>query len=94
MRNRILVVHDETFNKLLKRSLEVTPHIMIDQNTGTVGNLWFQENLPAETVMYSIVFTRKSLKKKMEEVLSNVVHVGGDITTGLGFAEIYQLSGG
>ncbi len=91
LEERVLVVSDDTFKRLLKRAMEVTPHIAINDETGTVSNLWFQENLPAETIMYSVAFTKKDLKSKLEKVLGDIVHVGGDITTGLGFAEVIRV---
>ncbi len=91
LEERVLVVSDDTFKRLLKRAMEVTPHIAINDETGTVSNLWFQENLPAETIMYSVAFTKKDLKSKLEKVLEDIVHVGGDITTGLGFAEVIRV---
>ncbi len=88
---RLVVVSDDEFRRLLKRALMVNPHIQIDEEKGVVNNLWFQEDLPPETIMYSAVFFPKELEQDLRKVLSGVVHVGGDMTTGLGFAEIIPL---
>ncbi|MCS7103403.1 MAG: type III-B CRISPR module RAMP protein Cmr4 [Candidatus Korarchaeum sp.] len=88
---RLVVVHDDTFKRLVTRAMEVVPHIEVDRERGTVNNLWFQENLPAETMLYSAVFLPASLEGSMRSLLKGFIHVGGDVTTGLGFARVYLL---
>ena len=94
IKDRVVLVDDETFMRLLKRAMVINPHIAINKDTGTVENLWFQEDIPPETILYSIAFTTKELKGELEKVLEGVVHVGGDITTGLGFARVIRIGGG
>lgn len=90
--NRILITNHDTFKRILERAMMISPHIVINPSTGTVSNLWFQEDLPPETVLYSAVITSADLKSDIEELLKGVIHVGGDITTGLGFAEVTKIS--
>ncbi len=87
---RLAILSDDTFRRLLNRAMEIVPHIAIGDK-GVVENLWYQENLPAETIMYSVVFTSSNNEKKLSQLLKGTLHVGGDITTGLGIVEIQRL---
>ncbi|MEM2219626.1 MAG: type III-B CRISPR module RAMP protein Cmr4 [Candidatus Korarchaeum sp.] len=91
LRGRLVVVQHDNFKRLMRRAMEIIPHIEINKETGTVNNLWFQENLPVETMLYSVIFTTESLKGDVESLLEGFIHVGGDITTGLGFAKVYRF---
>lgn len=91
LEKRLVIVSHDVFKSLMRRALEIVPHIAINDETGTVDNLWYQENLPAESVLYSIAFTSEEMKEKLAGLLQGTIHVGGDITTGLGFAKIIRL---
>ena len=100
--SRLVVVDDDTLATLLRRAVTVTAHIAIDPRTGTAANLWFQEDLPPETILYSAVLTSRDCAYECElgdeargikSLLDGIVHIGGDLTTGLGFAEVYRLDG-
>ncbi len=100
--SRLVVVDDNTLMTLLKRAVTVNAHIAIDPRTGTAANLWFQEDLPPETILYSAVLTSRDCAYECElgdgvrgikSLLGGIIHIGGDMTTGLGFAEVYWLDG-
>lgn len=91
IRDRVIVLSDNILKRLLKRAIAINPHIAISEETGTVQNLWFQEDLPTETMLYSVAFTATDYETLVKKVLSGIVHVGGDVTTGLGFAEVIQI---
>ncbi|WP_297457203.1 type III-B CRISPR module RAMP protein Cmr4 [Persephonella sp.] len=58
LKERLIVLSDDDFTDFVKLSTEVITRIKINNETGTVdqGALFTEEYLPAETVMYSIVF--------------------------------------
>ncbi len=87
---RIAIVHHDVFKHLLSRGMEIAPHIRIDPEKGTVQErgLWYQENLPPETLLYASVFTTRGLCEHMKKILSGYVQLGGDATTGLGIIEL------
>jgi CRISPR-associated protein Cmr4 len=95
---RFAIVDDASFTYLAENATEVTAHIEIDDEKGTVaqGKLWYQEALPAETVLVCIIrATRpsngKSSLKDADEVLKKLksfpaIQFGGKATTGHGMA--------
>jgi CRISPR-associated protein Cmr4 len=58
----LVVLSDDDFKEFVSQSTEVVARIKIDEKTGTVssdgGNLWYEENLPSESIMYSLVFAQ------------------------------------
>ncbi len=54
---RLLYLHDDAMGFLLQTALEVVTRIRIDENTKTVaeGALWFEENIPAESILYGVL---------------------------------------
>ena len=91
LEGRVAIIDHDVFKRILERALQISPHIAINKDKGTVQNLWFQEDLPPETILYSAVFTTDALRSDIEKLLQGVVHVGGDVTTGLGFAEVQRI---
>lgn len=57
LEERLAVISDTAFSYLLETALEVVARIRLDAATKTVeqGALWYEENLPAESVLYGIV---------------------------------------
>ena len=102
--NRILVVSDDNFSFLVRTATEVQPQIAIDMITGTAkdGSLRYQELLPADAVLYSLVFYGNERVK--EGIMANVirdhvktaiathVQLGGDTTMGRGIMEVMWIS--
>lgn len=95
---RLLVVHDEVFDYGVSNCTSVMAQIKIDQKTGTTanGSLRYQEELPADTLMYTILFwgdsrdDKESLKADairgyiQDEVVNGHIQIGGDETLGRG----------
>lgn len=75
--DRLMVLPDDDFMDFVTLSTEVNARIRIDPKTGTVqpGALWYEENVPPETVFYSYCFAGNSRitnqeMMKADEVLS------------------------
>jgi len=75
----LVVLSDDDFKEFVSQSTEVVARIKIDKDTGTVngkeGNLWYEENLPAESILYSLVFAQDlneggKKKAKVKETVS------------------------
>lgn len=99
---RLLIVNDKIFDYGVSNCTSITAQIKIDQSTGTTqtGSLRYQEELPSDTLMYSVIFWGDSRDKatsmKMDtiknyitkEVMKEFLQVGGDETCGRGIFEL------
>jgi CRISPR-associated protein Cmr4 len=104
MKKRFAILDDKSFDYLSEYATEITAHIKIDHDTGTVtaGALWYQESLPAETVLYLLIQAdraRDGSKKSAEELLDAIegrhdVQFGGKAGAGQGLARLIPLGGG
>lgn len=105
---RFAVAHDDIFNGLTRTGMEIVARVKIDDKTGTVsdGQLWYEESVPAESILAGIVFcdgvraaadTNGSL---LDEFCSDVsfLQFGGKATIGRGRARCIfpprKLAGG
>ncbi len=104
LRNDLVLLNETSFRDFVKMSTMVEAHIKIDDDTGTVkgGALWYAENLPPESVMYSAVFAadpfgerRKGFEtsKDVLAFIKGTVHgmrlqIGGDETVGRGLMRL------
>ncbi|WPB79410.1 type III-B CRISPR module RAMP protein Cmr4 [Archangium violaceum] len=96
LRERFVVVDDETMSFLLETATQVETRVRIDPGTGTVvqGALWQEESLPAETLMVGVLAAGRSLRRGTElsatEVLERalkgtaLLQLGGKATVGRG----------
>lgn len=97
-----LLLPDDDFTHYVRHATEVTARIALDYDTKTVKNgaLFYQEFLPAESILYSVVLASPSRSsrqpKSAEDLLINlqnwldrdVLQVGGDESTGKGLCAI------
>lgn len=93
-KDRFAVLPDESFNFLCQTGTEVNARVRINEETKTVqgGALWYEESLPAETVMAGVVWCDRvygggiSPETIMSTFCSNEVKVqiGGKATVGKG----------
>jgi CRISPR-associated protein Cmr4 len=102
---RLLLISDEMFDYCVSSCTEIQTQIKIDSSTGTAqdGALRYQELLPADTLMYSIVYYSQSsglnelqastIQGHIEDVIKNFIQIGGDETLGRGICKISWLNG-
>jgi CRISPR-associated protein Cmr4 len=106
LKTHLAVISDEDFADIVKHATDIQTRIRIDQKTGTVvdGALFFQENLPGETLMYGTMLSQKptgsALTSDTEVMLfmkgrlnGQTVQMGGDGSVGKGFVSV-TISGG
>ncbi len=55
---RLVVVDDETLRDLVVRTTPVTARIVLDEQTKTSDNLWYEETLPADTLFAVVIADR------------------------------------
>ncbi len=89
---RIVILPDDDFDHFVQHATEVTPRIAIDSKTKTVAEhaLFYEEYLPAESVLYSVAIAEGSRSKKSDtrysadEVLALVQEAPGHLQFGAG----------
>lgn len=108
--NKLLLVSDEVFKYAVESCTEIQTQIKIDSETGTAtgtaasGALRYQELLPADSVLYSVVYYSRAvfdnslqsetIRGHVEEVITNFIQIGGDETLGRGICKIDWIDGG
>ena len=92
---RFAVLPNDSFNFLCGTATEVNARIRIDQQTKTVagGALWYEESLPAETILAGMVWCDRVFPKDattLEDLLATYcsgelkLQIGGKATIGKG----------
>lgn len=102
-KQRFLIVHDNVFDFLSETATEIRARIQIQKGTRTVkgGALWYEEYLPAETLLWGIVAAddaRNDSDKKADDLLKLLpdndtrLQIGGNATVGAG--QVRWIMGG
>lgn len=100
---RLCIVHDDILSFLLKTGTEVTARIRLEEQSKTVspGALWYEEALPAETVLSGLALTTPQLRKipgididkELDEVMKHPLQLGGKATIGRGLCRVRLIDG-
>lgn len=105
LKERFCIIHDDVFNFLLTTAMEITARIKLKDETKTVedGGLWYEEALPAETILSGIALAAPTAKadikaERVFEMLKDKVNdktlqFGGNATVGRGLCRIYLAQG-
>jgi CRISPR-associated protein Cmr4 len=104
---RLCIVSDDVLNFLLSTAIEVIARNRLDDATKTVarGALWYEEALPAETVLYGLATLSptqrvrekhddKDLVNKLNVLAANAMQFGGKATVGRGLCRLRLLGEG
>ena len=104
IKEQLVIVSDEIFQHFCEHACEVVTRIKINDETGTVDGsaLFNQEQVPSETLFYTVVLAQgekmkgggsrnsdtalTAIKTKVEA--QRWIQVGGDATIGLGFCTV------
>ena len=100
---RLVILSDGMMSFFAQNACEVAQHVKISDETGTAerGALFNQENVPSETLFYSVIrffpgrgekFKGKTPDEAVTEfttkLASKVFQFGGDASTGLGYCTV------
>jgi CRISPR-associated protein Cmr4 len=103
---RMVVVDDDVMGFLLETATQIDARVRIDEDTGTVaqGALWYEESLPAETLLLGLAMADRSrrtqVNKTAEQVLRHalpgevVVQLGGKASVGRGRCRVVVIDQG
>ena len=101
--SRLVILSDGMMSFFAQNACEVAQHVKISDETGTAegGALFNQENVPSETLFYSVIhfmagrgdkFKAKkpedAEKEFSEKLASQIFQFGGDASTGLGYCTV------
>lgn len=107
---RLVILSDGMMSFFVQNACEVAQHVRIDDATGTAasGALFNQENVPSETLFYSVLHATQSrlngsgyADKNAKDALdafrekldqTKVFQFGGDASTGLGYCTVKLAS--
>lgn len=94
------IVHDDVMTYLLQVGTEVTARTRLKNNEKTVakGALWYEEALPAESILAGLVAAQQNSKAKTDEVFKVVgelaehpLQIGGNATVGRGLCRLSMV---
>ena len=91
VKTRLAVISDEMFSYFVENACEVPARIVLNDATGVNENLFYQEQVPSETLFYNVLSSGNAeVFAKFIDKLSNnkVLQFGGDETIGLGYCSI------
>ncbi len=101
--DRLVLIPDNHFSFIMETATEIQAQIKIKADTGTTqdGSLRYQELLPADSVLYTVIFFGEErvaesnaivtdmLRSAVQDAASTHIQMGGDMTLGRG---IFQLA--
>ena len=95
---QLVVLADEDFAWFCRYGLPIQARNKLDDETKTSTNLWHEESLPTDTLMYALVMTRAgAATDSLGELFPEndaYLHVGGNETVGQGWFALTHRSGG
>ncbi len=102
---RICIVHDDVFSFLVETATEITARIKLKEDSKTVqdGGLWYEEALPAETILTGLALfsplpasklTVKETQKIIQDITKQVIQFGGKATVGRGLCHVQMTQEG
>ena len=100
---RMCVVHDDVFSFLVETATEINAHIKLKEDSKTVqdGGLWYEESLPAESILSGIALaiptkasgiSAEQVFKVLQDLTGKPLQLGGKATTGHGICRV-QFTG-
>ncbi len=104
LQQKFCIVHDDVMTFLARHATDVSTRVSIDDQSKTVkeGQLWTEENLPTETVLYSLLVAMpngktgksdKEILQVMEALTAKPLQMGGNATVGRGRCRLVLTKG-
>jgi CRISPR-associated protein Cmr4 len=96
LNEHLVILNDDDFGDFVRMSTEINTRIKIDDTTGTVatGQLFTEEFLPSESVMYSLIGASPVFQKNAKLEFKTADHVLDFFTNSLKLVKnIFQLGG-
>ncbi len=100
--DRFCVLHDDRFSFLMETATQVIARNVLDENK-TSKNLWYEEALPAETILAGIItaqpvgkngMNQKDALQAVPDLTTGLTQLGGNATVGRGLCRLIMADGG
>lgn len=96
--SRIAVLHDDDFAWFVRYGLSIQARNVLEDGTKKSKNLWYEETLPPDTVMYALVMGRSREALHALDALfpeaDPYLQAGGNETVGQGWFAVTMRRGG
>jgi len=100
--SRVAIIPNDIFSNLVQMSTEIVARVKISAEKGTVetGALWYEEYLPSDTLLYSVIVVGKpkkeidglstadNISQELKAFDGKFIQVGGNETVGKGFVKL------
>ncbi|MCA9950726.1 MAG: type III-B CRISPR module RAMP protein Cmr4 [Anaerolineales bacterium] len=99
---RFCIIHDDRLSFLLETATEVIARNVLDENK-TSQNLWYEEALPAETVLVGLITAQpvgtngmnpNDALNKVPDLIDGLTQLGGHATIGRGLCRLISVMNG
>lgn len=98
LRDRLAVLQDDDFAWFARYGLSIQARNVLEDGTKKSRNLWYEETMPPDTVMYAIVMGRSEESLRSLDALFSqgdpYLQAGGNETTGQGWFSVTVRSPG
>lgn len=98
LKKQLLIMSDDDFAWFARYGLPIYARNVLEKETKKSRNLWYEEHLPADTLMYGIVAPRsgsdggKTLNDLLDELTKlQYLQIGGDETVGRGICRLHLV---
>jgi CRISPR-associated protein Cmr4 len=96
LRHQLAVVSDEDMRYLCRHALPVNPHNALDRDTKGSTNLWFEEVLPMDTLLYTVLMVQERGASALGEFAASVdarpfLRLGANETVGQGWCRVSRV---
>ncbi|MHA1227632.1 MAG: type III-B CRISPR module RAMP protein Cmr4 [Candidatus Hodarchaeales archaeon] len=91
LETQLVVLSDNDFKWFARYGLSIRARNKLNEENKTSENLWYEENIPMDTVFYSLVFSNdENLLKSFSEELEGkkYIQVGGNESVGQGWFNV------
>ena len=95
LNGKLCIVHDDVMSFLATHAIDISARIRLEHERKTVadGGLWYEESLPAESILTSLVLAAPNRKTRLDSrqildtvggLLQSPIQLGGNATIGRG----------
>ncbi|MBM7865792.1 type III-B CRISPR module RAMP protein Cmr4 [Heliobacterium gestii] len=95
LKSQLVVISDDEFHHFALYGLQVNARNQLETDTKKSNNLWYEETLPPDTLLYTLLLSRQEQRlERLKEIFDDhpYLQVGGNETIGQGWCAVSWLS--